>query len=260
MELIFILYTAYKNPNNKRLQNIQFNSTQLPNYFASINEHWDSSCRPDPDFHPDHPSTGICRNKRNGGIQQFLSGFVGNSQHLVFYFYPYQGNVIISAALQVVDYHSNHHKAYAAYSKHGITHVNMPLNIISAGTPPVLSALQQNYSYSGCINNRLVPGCSCKDCIDGYYKRMELGYIEYKWYIGNGPTVLFSVKEDVFRSQLQQVNGRLTSGGEYKPGNNFGSLQNGGVVVSSDSCLSRSVVHKNSKCCYVNSLLLATFQ
>lgn len=121
---IFIRYSSFKSKNNLIPIGLP------PRYASKINIHWDASCRPDPDFDPQFPSTGLCRSPI---VQNFISKNI-NKNIIVYYFYTFRSNgtdyIAISSKFKIQHISSTHGNAFSWLTLQGISNNNIPLHIV----------------------------------------------------------------------------------------------------------------------------------
>ena len=188
MKLVFLKYGPYAATGGS-FRRITANLVNFPGYFSGINDQWDNTCRPDPDFHPHFPSTGLCRNGSSSSMQNYLKASCGTDDLVIYYYYDkdISGNIftVISAVFKIVNWYPDHKTAYNAYSAQIATHAaysslpvagNIPLNIVYSPTS----------SFSHCVKNRL-PARTSRPCIyctskTGYRSRVGRTFIQYDWY------------------------------------------------------------------------------
>jgi hypothetical protein len=224
MKLVFLKYNPYDDvdpvfPANGAVYNYIIdpnNKSSLPDHFfqtdsvgfckTRVTPQWDSTCRPDPDFHPKYPSTGLCRNRHgNAGIQNYLNSLTRDD--LVFYFYKNnKGHIVISAVFNVKKLKiplTNEKKAFDFYTtKVGAN--NIPYNIVTSKPPlhpqPLNKTSIINPShyphFTECIydvqttkvrglkNKQPCPACThpIHPPSRGYYLRAGMPFVVYKWY------------------------------------------------------------------------------
>lgn len=261
MKLVFIKYNAYNsvkpyfsyelNKNSKSdfcqiTDKIKEKGNKLPNHYKHFNEHWDSSCRPDPDFHPERPSTGLCRNKKSGGIQNYLKSLPKDESDqvdaLVFYFYETQDKndkiirkIIITAVFKVKECFDTHQEAYKIF--YAAQQPVKPLNIVcrdykyNASNKFILHEIK----YTKCLNNFVLKQSEiiCDECNDNYYKKHDHTFIEYEWYFGKKDkkdyvaSDINTITKDNFFKSMRGSNATVTSEDKKVNKSEDDSQQNG---------------------------------
>jgi len=115
--ILFIKYNSYETIGSHAFQeNIGY---------ATINQYWDISCRPDPDFNQLYPSTGLCRSPT---VQKFILSNHTNIDR-IFYFYTFNSNhyVAIVGSFCIRQCFNTHMDAHVWFSRHA--HF-IPFNVV----------------------------------------------------------------------------------------------------------------------------------
>lgn len=206
---IFIRYSSFKSLD--RLIPIS-----LPARYARIvNLHWDASCRPDPDFDPEFPSTGICRSPT---IQNFISR--NRSQNIkIYYFYTFtQKNIkfiAITAKLTVQDVSQNHQNAFLWLINKNRTANNIPLNIVVDSVNNYRNCITQAHSKN------TIPDVT-------YHQRSANKFIHFSWSC-NKTSHPITLKEIRFVNVLKKRNATLINSNNKF--NSLNQLQNSAIVI-----------------------------
>lgn len=206
---VFIRYRALRS-NGQNLKN-----NYPARYTNLINNHWDSSCRPDPDFDPDYPSTGLCRSP---AIQNFLSSN-SNSISAIYYFYVFKTNNQRHIAIIgkfIVDHVSTAHSyAYNWFIAKGFLNYNIPLNVAVNNQNIYRNCLDQNHTQQQKPDNV-------------YFRRSNNKFIHLKWSRNRLSSPLI-MTESSFISTLMKRNATLLN-----PNNKFtnlNQLQNSAIII-----------------------------
>ncbi|MCE1226267.1 MAG: hypothetical protein LWW87_07255 [Geobacteraceae bacterium] len=240
MKLVFIKYNAYASKDcypekvkkggcsatfSHVANSIKANPGLFPSHYRGFNCHWDSSCRPDPDFHDLHPSTGLCRNQyprgtKSRGVQDYLAR-LQNQPHIVFYFYEdVNKNIIITSAFKVcqsfLGLHNGGQGHVGAHAFYNSSNISLPLNIVanSFGPPPNHTNCINTLSGSTSTNYSPVAIGQCQECKNYYNGKQVLTFIKYSWYLPNhtNASTLNSIPSKRFAKALMKSSAKLTSG------------------------------------------------
>jgi hypothetical protein len=174
---IFILYRSYRSYGRHSV------------VLANINQHWDASCRPDPDFSASFASTGLCRSP-------VIQNFIDRNQPIidsVYYFYRFKNNgkcfVAITAKLRPCHTSANHSSAYLWYVQNNIPY------------PPVNVVVDSSGKYRNCL-------CNSHSFDATYYNRRNNKFIHFQW-IKNCTNRPIEIPENRFLNYLTGKNATL---------------------------------------------------
>lgn len=196
---VFIQYKSYRT-----------HSLYPSQSFPWMNEHWDCTCRPDPDYSTIYPSTGLCRSP---SIQNFIYKHRNNIKN-VYYFYRYMDRGTKCIAIPaILKYHDSSITHSVAFNWYQSRHLTPPPNVVADS--------QQNYRKC------LVPIHNVQTDF-GYYKRQYNRYIHFEW-VKNRLGHPIELSESSFLQCMSFMKATLTN--LSTPFNKFQQLRNTAIVI-----------------------------
>ena len=209
---LFIRYRSYRSQGRRNINLCSITQGLPTRYVKIVTLHWDCSCRPDPDFDPQFPSTALCRSPT---IQKFITR---NFNAIIYYFYTFTVNsqklIAITAKLKPIISFCNHQSAYNWFLNRRSNN-DIPLNIV----------VDSNGSYRPCtkVSHKMnaFPDST-------YYSRLGNPVIIFKW-LCNRTIRPIIITESSFLQALNRKNATLINSN-----NNFSSLnqlQNSAIVL-----------------------------